>query len=116
MNPNELKIGHVYFSCGWSNRKYPVPVIGTYVYIGKNLYEDREDKSQDEFVFESPLKYFENDILNGLSEDDKEEYDGPEDPTQMVISEDSLVIIKDIDGLIDFIERTKKEPNAEDIF
>ena len=116
MKPNELKIGHVYFSCGWANRKYPVPVIRTYVFIGKNLYEDREDKSQDEFVFESPLKYFENDILNDLSEDNNEEYDGPEEPTKMVISLDSLEIIKDIDGLIDFIERTKKERNAEDIF
>lgn len=116
MKPNELKIGHVYFSCGWSHRKYPVPVIKTYVFIGKNLYDDRENKSQDDFAFESPLKYFENDLLNGLSEEVNEENDGPEEPTQMVIPEDSLEIIKDIDGLIDFIERTKNKPNVGDIF
>jgi len=115
MKSNELKIGHVYFSCAWSNPKHPVPVIRTYVYIGKNLYEDREDKSQDEYIFESPIKFFEKEILNGLSENEKEEYEGPEEATQMVIPEDSLDIIKDIDGLIAFLEISKKEPNARDI-
>jgi len=116
MKSSELKIGRVYFSCAWYAAKYPVPDIRTYVYIGKNIYEDREDKSQDEHVFEEPRKYFEKEILNGLSEDEKKEYETPEEPYRMTIPEDSLEIIKDIDGLLDFLKRSKKEQNADQIF
>ncbi len=115
MEPNELKIGHVYFSCGWSNPKYPVPVIRTYVYIGKNLYEDREDQSKDEYIFQSPIKYFEEEIIR-LSEEEKAEYERPEEPTELIVQENSLGVIKDIDGLIDFLTRSKKERNANEIF
>ncbi|MBI5076151.1 MAG: hypothetical protein HZB62_13420 [Nitrospirae bacterium] len=115
MEPNELKKGHVYFSCGWSTAKYPVPDIRTFVYIGENIEEDL-DKTQNEYTFEIPKKYFEKEILNGLSEEERTEYEGPEEPNRTIVPEDCLAVIKDIDGLIDFLTRSKKEPNAEDIF
>jgi hypothetical protein len=116
MEPDELKIGRVYFSCGWSNPRYPVPVIRTYVYIGKNLYEDREDKSKDEYIFQSPIKYFEKEIIQGLPEEERTEYERPDEPTAIIVQEDSLAAINDIDGLIDFLARSKKERNAKEIF
>jgi|WetSurMetagenome_2_1015567.scaffolds.fasta_scaffold35037_3 hypothetical protein len=116
MKPNELKTGHVYFSCGWSNPKYPVPMIRTYIYIGKNLYDDGKDKSQDEYIFQSPIKYFEEEILSMLPADEKEVYEGPEETTELIVPENSLTVIKDINGLIDFLDRSKKERNASQIY
>lgn len=115
MKPDELKTGHVYFTCGWSNPKYPIPSIETYVYIGQNLYEHRADMTQNEYIFEIPDKYFEQEILNGLTEDQRREYETPEEPHRVTVREDSLGIVRDIDGLIDFLILTKKQPNAKDL-
>jgi len=115
MKPDELKTGHVYFFCGWSNSKYPVPVITTYVYIGKNLNQDGKYTSQNEYIFEDQTKYFEKEILEGLSEAERKEYDGPEEPYRMTMRDDSLNTIQDIDGLIDFLMLSKKQSNAKDI-
>jgi hypothetical protein len=84
-------------------------------YIGQNLHEDRTSIAQNEYIFEIPDKYFEQEILNSLTEEQKREYEAPEEPHRMTVREDSLEIIRDIDGLIDFLILTKKQPNAKDV-
>ena len=116
MKANNLKEGRVYFSCGWSNPKYPVPVIRTYVYIGKNIEQERNDQSQNEYVFEDPLKYFEKEILEGLSPAEREEYAEQDEPRKIKVPEDSLDIIEDIDGLIKFLLMSKQQPRAHEVF
>jgi hypothetical protein len=116
MTPNELKEGMVFFFCGYSNPKYPVPEIETYVYIGKNVPKNKQTTEQNEYVFEEPRKYFEKELLDGLSEDEKTNYVPPEEPYRIIVPESSLNTLYDIDGLIRFLLESKKEPGAKDIF
>jgi hypothetical protein len=116
MKPNELKQGKVYFSCAYSNPKYPVPEIETYVYIEKNVSLTEEATEQAEYIFEDPRKYFERELLSGLSEEEKVHYEPPAEPTRSIFHEGGLNLIHDINGLIQFLEKSKKEPGAKDIF
>jgi hypothetical protein len=112
MTPNELVIGKVYFICGYDHRTYPIPRIDTLVYLGKTLFEDREDINKGEYIFQHPQNYF-GKIRPDESQDDDTEN---EDTGKKILFDDTLPVLKNMDGLIEWLQSLKKDKAAEKIF
>ena len=116
MKPDKLMIGKVYFSCGCVHPKYPVPTIKAYVYIGTRKHEDIKGKDEKEYVFQDPTKYYEDDILQALTPSERKEYQGVDEPTDLIVIAEALHTIIDFEGLTKFISKLKSDPNAEYIY
>jgi len=115
VSPMNLKVGHIYFGCGYSHPRLPVIDIETYVYLGKNLFP--EDHGKDVHYFQSPRKYFKAEIQAAIPEKQSEhevaregipDRDCSEDSEMIMIDETDLeCTIYDLDGLIEFASKER---------
>jgi hypothetical protein len=111
MDPAKLIQGKVYFICGFKHPKYPIPWIKNYVYVRKNAESDKN-----EYIFQFPQKYFEDDIKNALSDDEFKEISDPEHSGEMIMDDDNIHLVKDIDEFISWVSSLKKEKHAQNIY
>ena len=122
VSPSNLKVGHIYFACGYSHPRLPVLDIETYVYLGKNLFP--EDHGKDFHYFQSPHKYFEAEIQAAkaeihaaISEKQSEQQVKSEglpdrdcsDNSEMILIDEADLecTIYDLDGLIEFVSKER---------
>ncbi len=113
MKPDELVIGKIYFICGYHHQTYPIPHIEPLVYVGKNLFKDGEDPNKDEYIFQHPQGYFGKVTSEGVIKDKDSEN---KDSGEIIFFDDTLHILKNIDGLIEWLQSLKKNKSAETIF
>lgn len=117
MKKEEFEIGKVYFECAYLCLKCPVPEIESWVYVGINIFE--EDKSEIEkcYYFQDPETYFSSYIVEGLSKEQKEEYEISEQPRRMRVSENDVEgLVYDLSELKEFVQKLDKDPYAKKIF
>ncbi len=102
IDPKDLISGKVYFQFGFFHPKIPIPMIHTYVFIGKNVFRNREDTS-DEWVFQDPESYLEYGCFLDLSENQKRKF-----ASEIIcFNEDTLRSIYDLDELINKLKELK---------
>ena len=95
---NELKEGDYYFLLLFYPAKSEIPMIKTFIYVGKNLYAG-EESSGDDWYFQEPRSYLEHGSLLQLKNDIK--------PEVFLANEDALSQMYDINGLIERLKKIK---------
>lgn len=103
INPKDLISGKVYFLLGFYHPKLSIPMIHTYIFIGKNVFRDREDTSKDEWIFQDPESYIEYGCFLDLSENQKKKIE----PEIICFNEDTIQSIYDLNELISKLKELK---------
>lgn len=90
----ELNIGAPYFIVGFADRKFAVPFVSTYVYIGIGALDNG---TKGRHCFQDPSSYFadQNDLLD-VPEKEESGY--------VVLDEESLDMVTDKEGLIAWLQ------------
>lgn len=96
MNPNQLVPGQSYYLLGFYHPTKEIPMVKTYIYVGKNLEQGKKGLG-DEWYFQDPESYLKHGSFVHLS--DKIEHN------VFLANEDSLLQFYDLNGLI---ERLRK--------
>ena len=91
--------GANYFLVIFYDRKLQMPNIKTYVYIGKNLYDDRNRSGGDEWFFQAPQLY--------LKQGDGQQVYKTIEKKFFIANEDILHHMYDLQGLIEVLEKVK---------
>src|SRR5262245_10807000 len=65
--PDELNEGECYFQIGYSDTVHDIPIIETWIYVGKNLR--REPDGSDHWYFQDADSYIKHGSFVGLSDD-----------------------------------------------
>lgn len=71
-NENDLAIGEAYFMVSYFDDKYLVPKIETYIYVGKNILDSKDQK--DIWYFQNPTSYLTQGPFNTLPPADYDVY------------------------------------------
>lgn len=107
MDPRNLQRGKVYFSCGYMHPKYPIPRVIPLVFIKEEA---------DGFLFQDPQKYFQKDIVEGLSEEDKIEFLDSIDEEDFFIAKDQIHLVKEFMGFKSFVDDLEKKPLVKQVY
>jgi hypothetical protein len=99
MNPDELEQGQFYFLLLFYLSKIEIPMIKTFIYVGKNL-EDKGNKTRDEWFFQDPRSYLEHGSFLQMPKEIKRKV--------FVADEDALFQMYDINGLIERLKKIKE--------
>lgn len=98
----ELIIGVPYYLVGFADRGLTVPFVSTYVYIGIGALDSA---TKDRYCFQDPSSYF-------AELGDKLDSAESEEPDYVVLTEDSLDMVADKEGLIDWLRSPYATPAA----
>jgi hypothetical protein len=109
MKSRDLTKGKIYFSCGYTHNKYPIPVIETLVFVEKK----KLNSGVEGFLFQTPEKFFSDAKSLNLSNNAK---DKPNEGYSVMYSEENMDLVYDIGELQAFINDLKNQPHAEELF
>ncbi len=107
MDPRNLQPGKVYFNCGYVHPKYPIPRVLPLVFIREGA---------DGFWFQNPQKYFQKDILEDLSDEDKKEFLDSMDEEDIFIAKEEIHLIKEFVEFKSFVNELEKKPFFKKIY
>ena len=108
MNPKKLEIGKVYFLCMYLHRKFPIPDIESYVYVGKD---------EEGYHFLHPQNYLVRQVFDKLDDEEKEFLEGFLSGDDLVVPEHEIdPMVEDHEGLISFLETLKEHAQYERFF
>lgn len=96
VDADELKKGQFYFLLLFYPSKIEIPYIKTYMYIGKNLYNDRESSGH-EWYFQDPRSYLEHGSFLQFSEEIEHE--------KFLANKDVLFQMYDLKGLVERLSK-----------
>ncbi len=100
IKPEDLIEGQCYFLLLFYHPKIEIPMIKTFVYVGKNLYPVRKKKPEDEWYFQDPKSYLERGSFAQLSKKVKHE--------KFLANKDALFQMYDINGLIERLTKIRE--------
>lgn len=100
MSDKDIVIGQYYFLLFFYHPKVNIPVIKSFIYMGKNLYKKKEDLSKDEWFFQDAKSYLQHGSFLDLPNKIEREL--------LIAEEDILSRMYDMDGLIDALQKLKK--------
>ncbi len=113
MKRETIKVGNIYFECSWLSSDVPVPEIISWVYDGSE--EDKERGIIHRFI--DPEWYYLKNILDELSEEQRESYTKPNGPKIIIVNDIDLEdMLYDLDELNGFVKNLGSEPNAARIY
>jgi len=100
--------------CGYESPDKPIPRIEALVYRGKNLFEEKSEDKDDEYIFQRPQNYFINDIT---SEDMKKqimtESKGSGD---VIVPQDCIHLLKDYEELLQWLKELRQSKGADALY
>lgn len=108
IKPEDLTLGQFYFLLLFYHPKIEIPMIKTYIYVGKNLDADSGKSSEDEWYFQDPKSYLEHGSFVQLSKKIKHE--------TFLANKDTLFQMCDINGLIKNLIKIREGASQNSIF
>ena len=99
IKPEDLVEGQCYFLLFFYHPKNEIPMIKTFIYVGKNLYASGKKNPEDEWYFQDPKSYLERGSFVQLSKKIKHE--------KFLANKDTLFQMYDINGLIERLARVR---------
>jgi predicted RNA-binding protein with PUA-like domain len=99
IKPDDLTTGDYYFLLLFYHPKYEIPMIKTFIYVGKNLYYEGTHK-EDEFYFQDPRSYLEHGSFDAFDTEIEHE--------TFFANHDVLLQMYDIHGLIERLAKIAK--------
>ncbi len=97
---NKLIQGERYFLMSFYDRNLKIPKIKTFIYVGKNLYSDRDESKGDEWFFQDPESYISHGIFLQFPEGTKRNI--------LIANSDIVPHLYDVRGLIITLEKVEK--------
>lgn len=96
----KLVHGERYFLLMFCDYELKIPKIKTFIYVGNNLYSDRDKSKGDEWFFQDPESYLVHGIFMELPDRIEREV--------LIANSDIVAHIYDIRGLINALEKVEK--------
>jgi hypothetical protein len=101
---DSLIVGQTYFLLSYLDRRLQLPEITTYVYVGKNMFEEDDAESDEIYYFQSAASF----VGSGLFHKN-----GHRKPSGITaVRGDSLIMIYDWPGLVAELDRQLRAHKA----
>jgi hypothetical protein len=109
LDPEKLIVGKAYFVQGYFDREGRIPLIDTYIYIGKNLFAEKKSLQSDEWFFQDPESFLKNGSFTTMSKEKKAKIK----PDIYCVNKKALFSFYDIYGLIEKLSKLKDKYKEE---
>ena len=92
-----LEPGKPYFIVGFYDKEFIYPVISTYVFLGVDVFEEKEPNEPTEYCFQDGASFGEHGNLNNSSPE-------ASDAEFVILNREQLDMVVDKEGLVEWLQ------------